>query len=381
MSQSRVALVRCPSYDPECVYQALGRGVELLGGLQQFVTPGENVLLKPNLLAGESPEKAVTTHPSVLAGCVRLLREAGAAVSFGDSPGLESPARAADRAGLMEAAARSGAEFVDFSSGSPMENRPSEVARRLAIADPVHHCDGIVNLPKMKTHQLTRITGAVKNLYGCIPGRQKALYHVQFRDVTAFCTLLVELALLLCARLHVMDGVVAMEGNGPRGGDPRPVGVLILSRDPVAVDSVFCRLVRMDPEFVPTNVIGQQRRLGHWRRGDIELVGNSPEEFVVRDFKIIRKPVSSYAPYTHYKLIKRLLLPRPVIDSDGCVQCGRCVEACPVPEKALRFGEGGQCAPRFDHDVCIRCYCCHESCPEGAIDKQTPLLGRVLGFG
>ena len=381
MSRSRVALVRCPTYDPESVYQALARGVELLGGLEHFATAGENLLLKPNLLAGEPPEKAVTTHPSVLVACVRLLREAGAAVSFGDSPGLESPARAADRAGLTEAAAGSGAEFVDFSSGSPMENRHSEVARRFAIADPVHHCDGIVNLPKMKTHQLTRITGAVKNLYGCIPGRQKALYHVQFRDVTAFCTLLVELALLLRARLHVMDGVVAMEGNGPRGGDPRPVGVLILSRDPVAVDSVFCRLVRMDPEFVPTNVIGEQRNLGHWRPGDIELVGDSPEDLAVRDFRIIRKPVSSYAPYAHYNLLKHLLLPRPIIDSARCVRCGRCVEACPVPEKALRFGEDDQRPPRFNHDLCIRCYCCHESCPEGAIDKQTPLLGRVLGFG
>lgn len=381
MSRSTVAVVRCATYDTELVYQALSRGVALLGGTERFVMPGENLLLKPNLLAGDPPERAVTTHPSVLAGCARLFRDAGAAVQFGDSPGLEGPARAASRAGFTEVAARSGAQFVDFSSGSPMENPDSELIPRFPVAQPVHECDALVNLPKMKTHQLVRITGAVKNLYGCIPGRQKALYHVQFRDVTAFSTLLVEVALRLRPRLHVMDGIVAMEGNGPRGGDPRPVGVLILSPDPVAVDAVFCRLVDLEPEFVPTNVIGERRGLGWFQRGDVELVGDDLEDLIVRDFKIVRKPVPSYASYLQNNVIKRIVLPRPVIDAHRCIRCGCCVEACPVPEKALRFRGARQRPPRYDYDLCIRCFCCHESCPERAIDKRTPLLGRILGLG
>ncbi|MFW6135970.1 MAG: DUF362 domain-containing protein [Chloroflexota bacterium] len=381
MNRPIVALVRCPTYDPELVYEALSRGVELLGGLDRFVTAGERVLLKPNLLAGDDPESVVTTHPSVLSACARLFQKGGATVWFGDSPGLDRPARAAERAGLMEAGIGSGAEFVDFSSGSRVDNPQGELVSGFPIAQPVHGCDGIVNLPKMKTHQFTRITGAVKNLFGCIPGRRKALYHVQFQDVMAFCTLLVELNLLLRPRLHVLDGIVAMEGNGPRSGDPRPMHVLILSRDPVAVDAAFCRIIGLDPTFVPTNVIGHRRGLGHFQKADLELVGDSLESFFDPDFKIIRKPVYSNASYAHYNLIKNAVLPRPVIDPEHCIRCGRCVEACPVPGKALGFADGRSEPPRYDYDLCIRCYCCHEMCPQRAIEKKTPLLGRILQLG
>ncbi len=381
MKRSAVALVECPGYDPDTVYDALSRGVELLGGLDRFVRPGERLLLKPNLLAGEAPEKVVTTHPSVLAACIRLFRKGGAAVCFGDSPGYERPADAADRAGLLEAGVRCGADFVSFSNGRRMENPESELVSRFPIADALSECDGIVNLPKMKTHQLTRITGAVKNLFGCVPGPRKALYHVRFQDLTDFCTLLVELNLLLRPRLHIMDGVVAMEGNGPRGGDPRPMRTLILSEDPVAVDSVFCSLVAMDPGFVPTNVIGEQRGLGYHQEGRIELVGESLEELVADDFRIVRRPVSSYPFFAQCGITKKLFLPRPAIDGARCIRCGQCVEACPVPEKAVHFADGRGRPPRYDHDVCIRCYCCHEACPERAIEKRTPVLGRVLGFG
>jgi uncharacterized protein (DUF362 family) len=374
-------LVRCPTYEPERVYEALSRGVELLGGLDRFVTPGERLLLKPNLLAGDEPDKVVTTHPSVLAASVRLFQEGGAAVCFGDSPGLDRPARAAEHAGLIEAGSRVGAEFVDFSSGSRVDNPDGELVSGFPIAQPVQECDAIVNLPKMKTHQLTRITGAVKNLFGCIPGQRKALYHVQFQDVMVFSTLLVELNLIIRPRIHVMDGVVAMEGNGPRGGDPRPMHVLLLSQDPVALDAAFCRVIALDPKFVPTNVIGHRRGLGHFHDRDVEFVGDPLESFVDREFKIVRKPVYSNASLAHYNVIKNAVLPRPVIDADRCIKCGCCVEACPVPDKALHFEDGRRQPPQYNYNRCIRCYCCHEMCPESAIDKKTPLLGRILQLG
>jgi uncharacterized protein (DUF362 family)/NAD-dependent dihydropyrimidine dehydrogenase PreA subunit len=369
MSRSTVALVRCTTYDPDAVYGALRRGVGLLGGLDHFVSPGERILLKPNILAAEGPEKVVTTHPSVLAGCIRLLREAGVEVRFGDSPGLDNPAHAARRSGLLEAGVRSGAEFADFASSARMDNPGGTLVSSFPVAQAVHECDGIINLPKMKTHQLTRVTGAVKNLFGCIPGKRKALYHVQFQDVVEFSGLLAELNLRLRPRLHVMDGIAAMEGNGPRSGDPKPMHVLILSADPVAVDATFCRLVAMDPAFVPTTVVGHRQGLGRFQEDQIEA------------FKVIRKPVYSNASYAYYNIIRNAVLPKPVIDATKCVKCGRCVEACPVPDKALRFDNGRQRPPQYHYDLCIRCYCCHEMCPERAIEKKTPLLGKILRLG
>jgi len=377
VNRSTVALVRCTSYDPDAVYDALKRSVTLLGGMDRFARPGERILLKPNILAAEAPEKAVTTHPAVLAGCTRLLREAGVQVCFGDSPGLDNPTHAASRSGLREAGEQSGAEFVPFSAASPMDNPDGALVDSFPVAEPVHACDGLINLPKMKAHQLTRITGAVKNLFGCIPGKRKALYHVQFQDVFAFSRLLVELNLRLRPRLHVMDGIVSMEGNGPRSGDPRPMHVLIMSEDPVAVDATFCRLVALDPEFVPTTTIGRQEGLGRFHESEIEILGDSLAPLRQPSFKVIRKPVYANASYANYNVIKNAILPKPVIDASKCVGCGRCVEACPVPDKALRFEDEGR-VPTYHYDLCIRCYCCHEMCPQRAIEKRTPLLGKIL---
>ena len=379
MTQSSVVLVRCDNYDPEGVYGALKRGTELLGGLDRFVRPGERILLKPNILAGDDPERAVATHPSVLAGTVRLFREGGASVVFGDSPGIENAVHAARGSGLQEAGIRAGAELGEFGTGLTIENPEGSLVSSFPIAQAVHACDGLVNLPKLKTHQLTRITGAVKNPFGCIPGKRKALYHVQFQDVMEFSGFLAELNLRLKPRLHVMDAIVAMEGNGPRNGDPRPMQVLIMSDDPVAVDATACRIVDMDPEFVPTTVMGHKAGLGHYLADDIEYLGDPLESFVQPEFEAVRKPVYSNASFAYYNSIKNLVVPRPVIDAKKCIKCGLCLKACPVPGKALRFENGSRDKPPvYDNDMCIRCYCCQEMCPKGAINRKTPLLGRVL---
>jgi Pyruvate/2-oxoacid:ferredoxin oxidoreductase delta subunit len=178
-----------------------------------------------------------------------------------------------------------------------------------------------------------------------------------------------------------MDGIIAMEGNGPRSGDPKPMNVLILSEDPVALDATFCRLIAMDPAHVPTTTIGQERGLGEYHVDRLELVGDAIEELRNPDFRVIRTPVRSNAYLAHVTAIKNATLPKPVIDEALCVRCGKCVEACPVPDKAVRFDGGRKAPPQYHYSLCIRCYCCHEMCPERAIEKHTPLLGRILGLG
>jgi uncharacterized protein (DUF362 family) len=381
-NRSTVAVVRCPEYDPDRVYAALERGVELIGGLDQFVRPGEHILLKPNILAAEPPDQAVTTHPAVLAACAQLLDKGGATVAFGDSPGFESAAAAVKKSGMYEAGATHGATYAPFAGARPLPVGADASGPSLSVARAIHECDGIVNLPKAKTHQLTRITGAVKNLFGCISGQRKALYHVQYPDVNEFSRFLVELALRVRPRLHVIDGIVAMEGNGPRGGDPRPLHALIMSTDPVAADAIFCRLVHMDPTHVPTSIPGRQIGLGTYLEDEIDLVGDPLPDLACPTFKMVRKPVYDNATWAYFKSVKNLVVPRPVIDPGTCVRCGRCVDACPVPGKALQFArEDHSRPPAYDYGRCIRCYCCLETCPHRAIERRTPFLGRILGMG
>ena len=380
--RSTVALVRCDTYDPDAVYAAMRRGVELLGGLDRFVRPGELITLKPNILAGDGPDSAVSTHPSVVAASARLFQEGGAHVVFGDSPGLENAHHAAQTSGILEAGLRAGADLGDFALANVLATAKGSLVPNYPIAQPIYQADGIINLPKLKTHQLTRLTGSVKNMFGCIPGKRKAAYHVQFQDVMAFCRLLVELNMTLRPRLHVMDAIVAMEGNGPRSGDKRQMNLLALSVDPVALDATCCRLAALDPTYMPTNVVGEKLGLGQYRAEAIECIGDTDESFLQPDFKLIRKPVYGNATYAYFNAIKGITLPRPVIDASRCTQCGACVRACPVPEKAVHFGlRGDHRPPVYDYDLCIRCYCCHEMCPNRAIHKHTPLLGHVLRLG
>jgi Pyruvate/2-oxoacid:ferredoxin oxidoreductase delta subunit len=206
------------------------------------------------------------------------------------------------------------------------------------------------------------------------------LYHVQHQDVHEFSGMLCEMVRSLPVRLHVIDAVVAMEGNGPRSGDPLQMGVLLLSGDPVALDATFCRLIDLDPKIVPTNPAGARVGLGRYAEDEIEVVGEPLEACKHPGFKMIRRPVADNTSYAHYNWIKKMVLARPVIDAQACIRCGQCVAACPVPDKALRFDRGRKEPPVYHYERCIRCYCCHEMCPQRAIHTQRPLLGRIMGL-
>lgn len=380
---STVALVRCETYDEDAVYAAVGRGLGLLGGPGRFVAGGENLLLKPNLLVGSAPGASVTTHPSVFAAAARHLAEAGAALSYGDSPAVGRPEGAAKRAGLVDVASELGIPFADFTNGREFSAPEGRVVKRWFIAEGVLAADGIVSLPKMKTHALTRMTGAVKNQFGCIPGARKGEFHARMPDIRTFAQMLVDLCAALAPRLYVMDGIVAMEGNGPRGGDSRPIGVLLLSDDPVALDATACRLMGLDPALVETVTLGEESGLGRWT--DVTLLGDPLEASVAEDFVANRRAASTTGPANGVAawLARALVVPRPYIVAARCTRCGTCVDVCPVDPKAVQWvgspEEGHRSRPpAHDYQRCIRCYCCQEMCPERAMEVSVPLLGRVI---
>jgi uncharacterized protein (DUF362 family)/Pyruvate/2-oxoacid:ferredoxin oxidoreductase delta subunit len=379
MSKARVALIRCDEYDPEKVFRAVSAGLDLLGGAGAFAHDGEKILLKPNVLWGSTPEKCVTTHPTVLGAVARLFKSAGAILSYGDSPGFGSLEAHLKKAGLQAVADVLGVVLADFENRVHLVRENSVISKRFLIAKGVAEADGLISLPKLKTHALVRLTGAVKNQFGCIPGTLKSQFHVKVPQPDDFSAMLVELNLLIRPRLFIMDGIMAMEGNGPRNGQPRAVKALLFSTDPVALDAVACRLVNLNPGFVPTCVAGEKAGLGTYRAENIEIVGDPIDSLIVPDFKVVRRSPGPARGMFLRNFIKNNITVRPVVGRSKCTSCGTCLKVCPVGEKALHWIKSGKKKfPRHEYSHCIRCYCCQELCPEGAITAASPILGKLL---
>ena len=372
---AEVALIRCESYDYHEVKSAVERGLTLLGGILRFARAGEKILLKPNLLSAAPPEECVTTHPSVFKAVAESLINAGAVLTYGDSPAMGGMEKAARRSGIQDAAEALGVRIADFQHGRSISFPEGQQNKQFTIAEGVLASDGLISLPKFKTHGLTIITGAIKNQFGCIPGFNKGEFHVKLQDVALFSRMLVDLNRYLKPRLFVVDAITAMDGNGPRNGRPKQMNALLLSTDPVALDATASRLIGLDPEAVPTTRSGQQMGLGTFHLEDIHLLGDDFAGLRVDGFNVGRK--KELMDFKSQR-IRHMLVPRPQIDPDRCVKCGICVKMCPVKPAVVDWrGEDHSHPPVYDYDRCIRCYCCQEVCPENAISLHTPWLGRA----
>lgn len=382
----RVVLVPLSTYDQPAVDAAVLKGMELLGGIQQFVQPEEKILLKPNLLVRALPQKAITTHPAVFSAVCKLLREEGYKhLSYGDSPGnpTTTPDKAAEGCGITEAAEKYHLDKADFSTGSIVPFPEGRTAKSFYLCKGVQEADAYINLCKMKTHALERITGAVKNQYGCITGVNKATGHASYPNSDIFADMLADLNLCVKPRLHIMDGVIAMEGNGPSSGTPVAMNVLLFSADPVALDAVFASLVHLDPAAVPTCVSGAKYGLGVMDEASIEVVTpdavltltQARQQYGKADFDVFRGVIKKGFLFNFMPLLP-FLQHRPKVDLKKCIACGVCEESCPVPEKAVHSGHGQKA--KYDYKKCIRCYCCQEMCPVKAIDVYRHPLTKLL---
>jgi uncharacterized protein (DUF362 family)/ferredoxin len=400
-----VALVRCNDYDLAAVEAAVRRSIELLGGMQGFIKPGQRVLLKPNLLRAMPPERAATTHPAVVAAVAKLVIEAGAQALILDSPGgpytpilLRALYR---KTGMAWAAEISGATLNENVAGAQVAHPEGKVLHRLDVVQPLLEADVVINLAKFKTHNLTTLTLAAKNLFGVIPGTLKVAYHAKLREQERFCDGLVDIVLYVKPVLNIIDGILAMEGNGPSGGEPRSLGVLLASPDVWAADVAAAALVGLDPLAVHTTRLAAARGLTSGRIKDLQLLGDPLEALQVADFRqgmaapvdpgllprplapLVKADTAAEGQQTKAKgaqllrnlaygwLMRQLVVvPRA---GEKCTGCGYCAKHCPVHAITVRDGKA-----HMDLRVCIRCYCCHELCPELAVELSRPWLGRLL---
>lgn len=370
-----VSMQSLPDYDPGRVHEALQLLLEPLGGMGHFVKEGQKVLIKPNLLAGKSPEKAVTTHPEVVRQVVLLAQDAGAVVSVGDSPGLGKPESVARKCGIYDVVEATGARFANFEDSVQIKS-DCGTFHQLEVSREALDTDVIINLPKLKTHQMMGYTGAVKNLFGLVVGMRKVRLHLQAgTDKAFFALMLLELAERFAPALSIMDAVVGMEGNGPGNGDPVTIGALLASPHALALDTVATAMVSLPGERVWT----QKVALETGRRGaslkDLVLHGTPLSALQTDRFRPAKTSDVNFGLPTPLKnLLKNAITAQPEI-STTCQRCGHCVSHC--PPQAMSMGSHGV---KIDYGRCIRCFCCQELCPHAAITTRQGAILKLADF-
>jgi uncharacterized protein (DUF362 family)/NAD-dependent dihydropyrimidine dehydrogenase PreA subunit len=376
----KVYVVRCADY--EQVEEKMDALLNLAGGLSQFVRAGDNIVIKPNLLAAAKPHKAATTHPTVVTAVARLAKQAGAAPVLIDSPGSGYPhsRKTLDRlyrtTGMYDAAQQAGIEVSLDTAYQTVAFPSGRLIRRFEIITPVAQADGVINVCKLKTHSFLSMTGAVKNSFGVVPGLTKPAYHAKLRDMYQFAGMCLDLSACVAPRLSVMDAVIGMEGEGPHGGRPKQVGFLLAAANPLALDIAAGAIMGLERASNPLLVEAEKRGLTPHRLEHIEVVGVDKTELRISDFTLpstLLQGASSVALKVFGPLLKNVFTARPRVIAARCVGCGACRDACPVHVIALVNHTAA-----IDLRGCIRCYCCHEMCAYNAITLKHSLLSGLI---
>ncbi|UCC80414.1 MAG: DUF362 domain-containing protein [Candidatus Zixiibacteriota bacterium] len=361
------------SYDFEKLSAAVLSLMEPLGGFGRFVKPGMTVLINPNLLSARTPDRAVTTHPELVRVVARECLNLGAKVLIGDSPGgvEKGLKRVWDNTGMTGIAELTGAELVGFEQGDV--KRVSVGDRAYYISRYAFDVDFIISLPKLKTHVLTNFTGAIKNSYGFIPGIRKSDYHKKHPNARSFSGVIVDIFSIVKPGLYIMDGGLAMEGDGPASGSPRWLGCLFASEDAVAMDSSVMTLICKKERRVWPTEIAAGRGLGIAEASRIRRAGPAFKPGSVAGLKMPGNFYLNLVPSVLVKTIEPLVWVRPAMNDDDCTMCEICKDNCPQDAIYVRDGK-----MRIDYEKCIKCMCCHELCPEYAVFLNRSRLAKII---
>lgn len=331
---------------------------------------GKRVLIKPNILAPRKPEEGVTTHPSICEKVIEAVLEKGGNPVIGDCPGVSGYGaceKAAEVSGIKEV---SGNFFVNFAKEAKRIPIRSRFFSEITVSKICLEVDYIINLPKFKTHALTYLTGAIKNMFGMVVGGDKALTHRNAPSRDEFAEAILDIFSLRPPDLTVMDGIMAMEGNGPSSGKVINLGVILISKDHLAVDAVMGLIADLDPMTLPVVRKGKERKIGN---ADAEKI---PIEGKLTSHKSFKMPSTYYfsatSPFAY--LINKYVFPsftseKLILLKHRCNKCSICIKEC--PSGAMKEGKDG--FPRIDKKNCINCYCCMELCP-----KQAWTLGGII---
>lgn len=382
----KVALLKCENYDLDLVEKKIREGFELLGGdsfLKSLVPYNSKLLLKPNMLSAENRDSIVITSPVIFEAVIRIFKDYTDNISFGDSPGFGDSEKAAVKIGLMEIADRYGIKFDRFKNEIHVRLDDSLLIKSWNVSQAAYESDVLITLPRIKTHAMAHYTGAIKNQFGCVIGTSKASFHTRVPEAENFSKMLLDLNKVVNTSFAILDGVVAMQGNGPKSGMPYNLKSIVMGKNLPSVDSVGAYLIGYDnPMDIP--VLKEAYNSGY--KGvilkDIDILGESIESMKAVGFKkaIERKDFTFGNNFVNNAL-RKLVTPNPWLIKEKCIGCKRCSEVCPKKPKVIRMKEeNGRIYPEFNLTNCIRCFCCQELCPVGAIEPKYSLAARALKF-
>ena len=373
MNNPVVQIRKIDSYDLPQVEEAVK---QYFGSIKGFkISRCKRVFIKPNALGAYPPERAVTTHPIVLEAIIRYFIDRKKEVWMGDSPGgTVNVAKVWDTCGFSDLAERYPIRVVNLSTEGFRELNYRGTA--IKLSEVLWKCGVIINVAKYKTHSLTAFTGALKNLYGFVPGMVKTDYHRLYPDTNSFANMLVALYALTRKRIsyNFIDGIVGMDGAGPSAGTPRHFGLLLGSTCISALDYTAARMMGFKLDDVPymwaalhldgvlPSHINIPTSFKHYRIPNADIRGVK-----------LRKETLKYVPSIARNAMQKVFYFYPMV-SNRCKRCGICVKSCPV--QAISWVEGDN--PFVHKDMCIKCMCCHEMCPHKAIDIHKSYIARLV---
>lgn len=382
--KSQVSIVRCATYNQDELFLKVRQAIELIGGIEKFVKRGSKVLLKPNLLMAIEPEAGITTHPEFVRSVIRLLKEINCKIYIGDGPSvfggyIEDILKVYERTGVKQIADEEKIELVIFEKRF-MPALPAGRQGYFPLTTWVRECDYIVNLPKFKTHNFMLLTGAIKNLFGLIPGTFKLECHKNFFQQEKFAEVLLDIHQAVKPALSIVDGISGIEGNGPAtSGIKRNFGLILAGADSLAIDVLLARIMDIQPDYVFTNKEAARRNIGNADENNIEIKGEKLSSCIIADFKLpgasLKQALVNKFPGFIANILKKLITIQPKIDSDACRLCESCLKNCPQATMSVKKGK-----LVIDYAQCISCFCCQEACPYGAIAVKKSFLARVLGI-
>jgi len=367
---TKISVRKCDEYDIDKISDLISDIYEKTDGPD---VKGKRVLLKPNILTDDNPDKCISTHPVVVEAMVRFLQVRGATVFIGDSPAVHASKFKGEKSGIYKVCKDTGAEWIDFMS-DPVELTLKK--GKIRIAAITKQLDLIISLPKFKNHELVYFTGAIKNTLGLVPGFSKAKQHALHQDRNKFGEFLVDLNEALTPDYFLMDAITGMEGPGPGHGFPIKIGLLLGSTNPLVVDIIASRIAGYEPLLIPSTRAAIFRK--NWLRSEDEIVYDGPdlESIIIPSF--LKIPVSATNNIALQFVMKRLpmmkkLERRPVFNHEKCTGCQRCVNICPV--EAISPLPSKKNHIILTDSKCIRCFCCSEVCMDDAVEIRRKVFG------